>query len=64
MSKQDKLTFTYLLYVECLEHKLGKYMLPTQYKKAYLTNNQYVSYAFCHERAACTYRVCAPRVDV
>ena len=31
--------------VECLEHKLAKNMLSTQDKRAYLTHNQYVSYA-------------------
>ena len=56
----DAIKGWWILHVGCFEHKLVKYMLPNHDKTAYLTNNQYVSFAFWNGQAACTYQVCAP----
>ena len=55
-------SFIGLPYIDCLEHKLAKCMLPNQDRRAWLTNNQYrMSFMpFFHGHAACTSQVCAP----
>ena len=42
----DQIAVSGVLYTKGLEHKLVKYMLLVHDKRAQVTNNQYVSYAF------------------